>query len=67
MTNGQRLEIMARLLNTSVSDCAQDLQRYSDTTLLCDLLIECHKRGQVSREKAVRARIAKLAKGGRYT
>lgn len=60
MNSGQRVVIMQRLLCTSVSDCEVDLKNYNDPTLLMDLLVECHMRNQLSREQAVRRRIAAL-------
>lgn len=63
MNKDQRYSALQALLNTSVEDCRQTLQRYHDATLLCDLLIACHQKGHTSREKAVRARIAQLMRG----
>jgi len=59
----KRKKRISSLINTSVSDCEISLHHESDPVVLCDLLIGCRDRKEVSREKAVRARISKLIKG----
>lgn len=65
MNSGQRTLAMQNLLHTSVQDCESSIQHHNDPTLLMDLLIECHARGQLTREQVVRRRIAKLIKAWR--
>jgi len=62
MNSAQRTKAISKLINTSVDDCRISLGNYSDPTLLCDLLIECHEFGHSSREQIVRRRIAQLIK-----
>jgi len=62
MTTAQRTKAISGLIHTSVDDCRISLEGYTDPTFLCDLLIECKRRGHTSREQAVRRRISKLIK-----
>lgn len=62
MKSGERLVKVKNLLGTSVHDLEVDISFQSDPILLCDLLIECHERGALSKEQVVRRRIAKLMK-----
>lgn len=62
MSKQQRDKQISQFINTSVADATSSLQFISDPLMLCDLLIECHQRAQVSREIAVRRRIAQLIK-----
>jgi hypothetical protein len=65
MNSGRRLALISSLIHTSVQDCETTLSHHDDPNLLCDLLIECHEKGHLSREQVVRRRIAKLIRGAR--
>ena len=62
----ERKKLVSSLVNTSVDDCRISLSHShcQNTALLCDLLIECHARGEVSREKIVRRVISKFIRKG---